>query len=64
MQSTVNAIVGLQVLLSRLDDHRISMFNETEKVIITPFIRKVSHYAEKLSKVTGELQLHKSKQEQ
>jgi ParB/RepB/Spo0J family partition protein len=64
MQSTVNAIVGLQVLLSRLDDHRIGMFNETEKVIITPFLRKVSGYAEKLSEVTGELQIHKSKQEQ
>jgi ParB/RepB/Spo0J family partition protein len=64
MQSTVNAIVGLHVLLSRLDDHRTGLFNETEKVIITPFLRKVSHYAEKLSEVTGELQLHKSKQEQ
>jgi len=63
MQSTVNAIAGLQVLLSRLDDHRIVMFNETEKVIITPFLRKVSGYAEKLSETTSELQLHKSKQE-
>jgi len=63
MQSTVNAIVGLQDLLSRLDDHPIVMFNETEKVIITPFLRKVSGYAEKLSEVTSELQIHKSKQE-
>jgi len=64
MQSTVNAIVGLQVMLSRLDDHRVVMFNETEKVIITPFLRKVSHYAEKLSEVMNELQIHKSKLEQ
>lgn len=60
MQSTVNAIVGLRVLLSRLDDHRTSMFNEAEKVIITPFLRKVSGYAEKLTEVIGQLQIHKS----
>jgi ParB-like chromosome segregation protein Spo0J len=64
MQSAVNAIVGLQDLLSRLDDHPVVMFNETEKVIITPFLRKVSGYAEKLSEVTSELQIHKSKQQQ
>jgi ParB/RepB/Spo0J family partition protein len=64
MQSTVNAIVGLQVLLSRLEDHRIDMFNETEKVIITPFLRKVSGYAEKLSEIISELQIYKSRSEQ
>jgi ParB/RepB/Spo0J family partition protein len=64
MQSTVNAIVGLQVLLSRLEDHRIDMLNETEKVIITPFLRKVSGYAEKLSEIISELQIYKSRSEQ
>ena len=64
MQSTVNAIVGLQDLLSRLDDHPIVMFNETEKVIITPFLREVSDYAEKLSEITDDSQIHKSKQQQ
>jgi len=59
MRSTVDAIVGLQALLSRLDDQRTSMFNETEKVIITPFLRKVSDYAKKLSAATSPLQILK-----
>ena len=51
MQSMVYVHQGLQILLSRLDDHRFAMFNETEKVIITPTLRKVAEYAEKLSEV-------------
>jgi hypothetical protein len=42
---------GLQILLSRLDDHRFAMLNETEKVIITPTLRKVSGYAEKITEI-------------
>ena len=51
MQSMVYVHRGLQILLSRLDDYRFGMFNETEKVIITPIARKVSGYAEKLIEV-------------
>lgn len=62
MQSMVHVHRGLQILLSRLDDHRFAMFNETEKVIITPIARKVSGYTEKLTKVIKHLQTHKTKQ--
>ena len=63
MQSMVYVQQGLQILLSRLDDHRLGMFNETEKVIITPIVRKVSAYAEKLTEVIKHLQIHKTKQQ-
>jgi len=59
MQSSVNASVWLDVLLSRLDDNRIDMFNETEKVIIIPFLKKVADYAEKLSEAISQLPTHK-----
>jgi len=51
MQSMGYVIHGLQILLSRLDDHHFGMFNETEKMIITPPLRKVSGYAKKLTEV-------------
>jgi len=63
MQSMVYVQQGLQILLSRLDDHRFAMFNETEKVIITPIARKISAYAEKLTEVIKHLQTHKTKQQ-
>lgn len=62
MQSMVYVHRGLQILLSRLDDHRFAMLNETEKVIITPTLRKVSGFTEKLSEVINHLQTHKTKQ--
>ena len=64
MQSTVNVIVGVQLLLSKMDSYPIGMLNETEKVIITPFLRKASDYAERLTGATGVLQIDKSKQQQ
>ena len=63
MQSMVYVQHGLQILLARLDDHRLGMFNETERVIITPIVRKVSAYAEKLTGVIKDLQTHKTKQQ-
>jgi ParB family chromosome partitioning protein len=51
MQSMVDVQHGLQILLSRLDDYRFGMFNEPEKVIITPTLRKVSGYAEKITEI-------------
>jgi len=61
MQSLGYVHQGLQILLSRLDDHRLGMLSETEKVIITPIVRKVSGYAEKLIEVIKYLQTHKTK---
>ena len=48
MQSIGYVIQAVQIMLSRLGDHRAGMLNETEKVIITPGFEKVSGYAEKL----------------
>jgi ParB family transcriptional regulator, chromosome partitioning protein len=63
MQSMGYVIQSVQILLSRLDDHRFGMFKETEKVIITPVLRKVSGYAEKLTEIFKYLQTHKIKQQ-
>jgi len=63
MQSMGYVIQAVQIMLSRLDDHRIGMLNETEKVIITPGFEKVSGYAEKLTETITYLQIHKSEQE-
>lgn len=63
MQSMGYVIHGLQILLSRFADHRFGMFNETEKVIITPLLIKVSGYAKKLTEVIKDLQTHKTKQQ-
>jgi ParB-like chromosome segregation protein Spo0J len=60
MQSMVYVIQAVQIMLSRLGDHRIGMLNETEKVIITPGLEKVSGYAEKLKETITHLQIHKS----
>lgn len=50
-------IHSVQIMLSRLGDHRAGMLNETEKVIITPCIGKVSEYAEKLKEAISHLQI-------
>ena len=60
IQSIGNAIRSVHILLSLLGDHRISELNQTEKVIIAPSFKKVSGYAKKLSKATGQLQINKS----
>jgi hypothetical protein len=59
MQSACYATRAVQILLSRLDDHRFGMFNESERVIITPILGKVCGYAEKLKEVITDLQTHK-----
>ncbi len=64
LQSTVNVLVEVQLLLSKMDDHRIELLDETEKVIIIPFFRKAIKYAEKLTEATDVLQIDKSKQQQ
>ena len=57
MQSIGYVIQAVQIMLSRLGDHRIGMLNETEKVIITPGFEKVSGYAEKLKETITYLQI-------
>ncbi len=59
MHSLMNLLHPVHVLLSQLGDHRIDELNETEKVIISPFLREVSDDMEKLSKSTGQLQIHR-----
>ena len=62
MISIFNFLQPVRSLLLRLGNQRIGELNDTEKVIITPFIREVSGYAEKLSKATSQLQIHKPSQ--
>jgi len=50
-------IHSVQIILSRLGDHRTGMLNETEKVIITPCIGKVSGYVDKLKEAISHLQI-------
>jgi ParB/RepB/Spo0J family partition protein len=50
-------IHSVQIMLRRLGDHRTGMLNESEKVIITPFIAKVSGYAEKLKEAISHIQI-------
>ncbi len=59
MHSIMNLYRPLRIMLSMLGDRRIGEFNESEKVIITPFLREVTGYAEQLSEATGQLQIHK-----
>ena len=63
MKSIGDVIHSVQIMLSRLGDHRTGMLNESEKVIITPGIGKVSGYAEKLKETITHLQIHKSEQQ-
>lgn len=59
MHSIMSLYQPLHTLLSRLGDMRIDDLAETEKVIITPFLREASGYVEKLSEAIGPLQIHK-----
>lgn len=59
MRSIMNLYQPLQSLLSLLGDRRMGELNETETVIISPFLREVPDYAEKLSKAIGPLQIQK-----
>lgn len=60
MQGAGYVIHAIQILLSRLDDHRIGMLDETEKVIISLGFKKVSGYTEKIKETIAHLQIHKS----
>lgn len=56
-------IRSVQVMLSRLDDQRSGMLNETEKMIIIPGLRQVMQYCKKLTQATGHLPIYKSTRE-
>ena len=64
MISIVNFLPPVRALLLWLGDPHIGRLNETEKVIVTPFLMKVSGYTEKLSKAVTQLQIHKSNQDE
>lgn len=57
MKGVGYVILSVQIMLRRLGDHRISMLNESEKVIITPGFGKVSEYADKLKEAINHLQI-------
>jgi ParB/RepB/Spo0J family partition protein len=57
MKSIGYVIQSVQIMLSRLGDHRTGMLTETEKVIITPGLGKVSGYADKLKEAITHLQI-------
>jgi len=57
MKSIGYVIHSVQIMLSRLVDHRKGMLNESEKVIITPGFGKVSAYADKLKEAINQLQI-------
>jgi ParB-like chromosome segregation protein Spo0J len=56
-------IRSVQNMLSRLDDQRSGMLNETEKMIIIPGPRQVMQYCKKLTQATCHLPIHKSTRE-
>jgi ParB/RepB/Spo0J family partition protein len=60
MQSKVNVIQSVQIMLTRLGDQSMDMLNETEKVIITPGLQQVSQYCKKLTEYINHLKIHKS----
>ena len=61
MKSMMNLIHFVPLLLSLLNDQHIGKLSESEKVIITPGIKKVSGYAGKLIEATSHYKSHKSK---
>ena len=60
MKSIMDVIPFVPLLFSLLNDQRIGKLSELEKVIITPYIEKVSGYAGKLTEATSQLQIYKS----
>jgi len=58
MLSLVNFLRPVRSLLVQLGDPEIEGLKDTERMIIDPFLRKVSGYTERLSKVTRPLQIH------
>lgn len=59
MHSVMRLYQPLHALLSHLGEGHIDALSETEKEIITPFLKEVFGYAEKLSKAIGPLHIHR-----
>lgn len=55
MQSTGYVLQCVHILISKLDDHRYGMLTETEQMIISPVLKKVSGYAGRLTKTLTQL---------
>lgn len=55
MQGAGYVIQAVQIMLSRLNDQRIGMLNQTEKLIIIPGFEKVLGYAKKLTEAISNL---------
>lgn len=63
IQSIGYVIRSVQILLSHLSDHRLDEINQGEKMVINPGLEKALSYAQRLTKATEELQIHKQKQQ-
>jgi len=63
MKSIDFVLYSVKIMLSRLRDRRMGELKQTEKVIITTDIEKVSGYVEKLTETITHLQIHKLRQE-
>lgn len=61
IKSTRYVFSMIKHLLSCLDKRQVVALKETEKKIITPQLEKVQGYAEKLTKVIDDLQIHENK---
>ncbi|KKM83523.1 hypothetical protein LCGC14_1308560 [marine sediment metagenome] len=64
MISIMKSLQPVRTLFFQLGNQRIGELNDTEKVIITPFLREVSGYAEKLYEAIGQLQIQSIKQDE
>ncbi len=62
MRSICDALCGLEHLLPLLEDKRQGMLNESEKVIITPFLRKTAGYARQMTEKIAHSEIHQTEQ--
>jgi len=60
MRSLRHVTKAVQIMLSRLDDQRMVMLDQTEKVIIITGFEKAAGYVKKLTGIITQLQTHKS----
>lgn len=57
MQGAGYVIQAVEIMRSRLDDQRMGMLSETERVIITPCLQQVMQYCKKLTTSITHLQI-------
>ena len=56
MQGAGYVIRSVQIMRSRLEDQRMGMLSQTERVILAPGLQQVSQYCEKLKEIISHLQ--------